>query len=100
MPLVGLAVIWLKAGTTTLIQQRTPISLIGPGRRRAQHGRHHPPSRLHRHRPALIAGVPYRILLAVMTTMLIIATHYLRMPRLPPKPRSSRRAQMNDATRQ
>lgn len=99
MALVGLAVIWLNAGTTTLIQQRTPISLIGPGRR-AQHGRHHPPAASIGIGAALIAAVPYRILLAVMTTMLIIATLYLRMPRLPQKPRSSRRAQMNDATRQ
>lgn len=81
MALVGLAVVWLNVGVTTLIQQRTPATLIGRVDAALSMAATIPQAASIGIGSALITAVPYRILLAIMTAMLITAMLYLRPPR-------------------
>ena len=100
MALVGLAVVWLNVGVTTLIQQRTPATLTGRVDAALSMAATIPQAASIAIGAALIAAIPYRILLAIMTTMLIAAALYLRAPRrLPRVPKTLRNTGQHDDLR-
>lgn len=91
MALVGLAVVWLNVGVTTLIQQRTPANLTGRVDAALSMAATVPQAGSIGIGAALIAAVPYRAVLIIMTTMLSGAALYLRAPQVLGRLRSAPR---------
>jgi MFS family permease len=89
MGLLGLSIVWVNVGAITLIQRRTPASLLGRVDAALTMSITVPQTVSIALGAALVAVVDYRLLLAMMTVVIVIAAAYLaREPRARKSPES------------
>jgi MFS family permease len=77
MGLLGLSIVWVNVGAITLIQRRTPASLLGRVDAALTMSITVPQTVSIALGAALVAVVDYRLLLAMMTVVIVIAAAYL-----------------------
>jgi len=81
MGLLGLCIVWVNVGAITLIQRRTPTDLLGRVDAALTIAITVPQTVSIALGAALVAIVDYRLLLATMAVVIVIAAAYLAGPR-------------------